>query len=165
MSYDERTHQYLNEEDIMKDNTGKETESSGKHKAVNKLAAAFAAKLNKEDEEKEEKQEAEEQYQSDVVNNMKDAVDKAIEDIEANGYKSNFVRTDAYGNVLHGGVETENQKLLRVLQQRRYMLEGNIRMASRNPQREEALIAEYKEVDRQLRRLEKAIKKSVQQSY
>ena len=51
MSYDKRTHQYLPEEEQIKDVTGKPTESKCRNEAVNKLTAAFAGKLVKEQEE------------------------------------------------------------------------------------------------------------------
>lgn len=164
MSYDKRTHQYVTEEEIMHDNTGKETASTAKRAAMDKLASAFAAKFSKEQEEKEAKQEAQEEYCNDVVENMAKKVDEAIADIEANGYLENYVKTDGYGNPIMG-VETDNQKLLRVMKQHQRDLEANIRLASRNPEREQRLIDEYKATSKLITKLEKAIRKKVQQEY
>lgn len=164
MGYDKRTRQYLPEEEIMKDVTGKPTESKCRNEAVNKLTAAFASKFSKEQDEKEAKQEANEEYCNDVVENMAKKVEEAIADIEANGYMENYVRTDGYGNPIMG-VETDNQKLLRVMKQHQRDLEANIRLASRNPERESRLIDEYKATDKLITKLEKAIRRKVQQEY
>ena len=145
MSYDKRTHQYLTEEEQINDVTGKPTESKCRNEAVNKLTAAFAGKLVKEQEEK-------------------DAIEEAIADIEANGYQANYVKTDAYGNPIMG-TETENQRLLRVMKQHKQHLEAAVRLASRNVERQDKLIDEYKATDKLITKLEKAIKKAAMKQY
>ena len=79
MSYDKRTHQYLAEEEQIKDVTGKPTESKCRNEAVNKLTAAFAGKLVKEQEEKDAIEEANEEYQNDVVENMSKKVEDHLQ--------------------------------------------------------------------------------------
>ena len=164
MSYDERTHRYLTEEEQIKDVTGKPTESKCRNEAVNKLTAAFAGKLVKEQEEKDAIEEANEEYQNDVVENMSKKVEEAIADIEANGYQANYVKTDAYGNPIMG-TETENQRLLRVMKQHKQHLEGAVRLASRNVERQDKLIDEYKATDKLITKLEKAIRKAAMKQY
>lgn len=164
MPYDVRTRQYVEEENIIKDATGKETASTAKHKAVSKLTDAFNSLWTKEEEAKEEKEEKEAHYNNDVAANVTNKVNEAIADIEANGYKANPVKTDGYGNPIMG-TETENQKLVRVLEQKRLQIESAIRLSSRNPQREQQLIDEYKHIDKELTRLKKAIRMSCRKEY
>ena len=164
MAFDERTKQYLPEEEIMRDVTGKPTESSSKKAAVDKLAAAFTGKLVKEQEEKDAIEEANEEYQNDVIENMSKKVEEAIADIEANGYQANYVKTDAYGNPIMG-TETENQRLLRVMKQHKQHLEAAVRLASRNVERQDKLIDEYKATDKLITKLEKAIRKAAMKQY
>ena len=164
MSYDKRTHQYLTEEEQIKDVTGKPTESKCRNEAVNKLTAAFAGKLVKEQEEKDAIEEANEEYQNDVIENMSKKVEEAIADIEANGYQANYVKTDAYGNPIMG-TETENQRLLRVMKQHMQHLEAQVRLASRNVERQDKLIDEYKATDKLITKLEKAIRKAAMKQY
>ena len=145
MAFDERTKQYLPEEDIIKDATDKPNASKARNAAVDKLTAAFAGKIIKEQEEKEAKEEA-------------------IADIEANGYQANYVKTDAYGNPIMG-TETENQRLLRVMKQHKQHLEAAVRLASRNVERQDKLIDEYKATDKLITKLEKAIRKAAMKQY
>ena len=145
MAFDERTKQYLPEEEIIKDVTGKPNASKARNAAVDKLTAAFAGKIIKEQEEKEAKEEA-------------------IADIEANGYQANYVKTDAYGNPIMG-TETENQRLLRVMKQHKQHLEAAVRLASRNVERQDKLIDEYKATDKLITKLEKAIRKAAMKQY
>ena len=164
MAFDERTKQYLPEEEIIKDVTDKPNASKARNAAVDKLAAAFTGKLIKEQEEKEAKEEANEEYQNDVVENMTKKVEEAIADIEANGYQANYVKTDAYGNPIMG-TETENQRLLRVMKQHKQHLEAAVRLASRNVERQDKLIDEYKATDKLITKLEKAIRKAAMKQY
>lgn len=164
MAFDERTKQYLPEEEIIKDVTGKPNASKARNAAVDKLTAAFAGKIIKEQEEKEAKEEANEEYQNDVIENMSKKVEEAIADIEANGYQANYVKTDAYGNPIMG-TETENQRLLRVMKQHKQHLEAAVRLASRNVERQDKLIDEYKATDKLITKLEKAIKKAAMKQY
>lgn len=164
MAFDERTKQYLPEEEIIRDVTGKPTESKCRNEAVNKLTAAFAGKLVKEQEEKDAIEEANEEYQNDVIENMSKKVEEAIADIEANGYQANYVKTDAYGNPIMG-TETENQRLLRVMKQHKQHLEAAVRLASRNVERQDKLIDEYKATDKLITKLEKAIRKAAMKQY
>ena len=78
MAFDERTKQYLPEEEIIKDVTGKPNASKARNAAVDKLTAAFAGKLVEEQEEKEAKEEANEEYQNDVIENMSKKVEEAM---------------------------------------------------------------------------------------
>ena len=164
MAFDERTKQYLPEEEIIKDVTDKPNASKARKAAVDKLAAAFTGKIIKEQEEKEAKEEANEEYQNDVVENMAKKVEEAIADIEANGYQANYVKTDAYGNPIMG-TETENQRLLRVMKQHKQHLEAAVRLASRNVERQDKLIDEYKATDKLITKLEKAIRKAAMKQY
>ena len=164
MAFDERTKQYLPEEEIMRDKTDAPNASKARKAAVDKLTSAFVAKQEEAQEAKEEAQEAEQTAQDDIMANMVASVDKAIADIEANGYKEAYVRRDFYGNVVQG-IETDNQQLRRVLQQRKNYLEGAISLAVNNSDRYEAMITQYKEVSKQLDRLEKAIKKDARKRY
>ena len=164
MAFDERTKQYLPEEEIMRDVTDKPNAVKARKAAVDKLTAAFAGKIIKEQEEKEAKEEANEEYQNDVVENMAKKVEEAIADIEANGYQANYVKTDAYGNPIMG-TETENQRLLRVMKQHKQHLEAAVRLASRNVERQDKLIEEYKATDKLLTKLEKAIRKAAMKQY
>ena len=164
MAFDERTKQYLPEEEIIKDVTGKPNAVKARKAAVDKLTAAFAGKLVEEQEEKEAKEEANEEYQNDVIENMSKKVEEAIADIEANGYQANYVKTDAYGNPIMG-TETENQRLLRVMKQHKQHLEAAVRLASRNVERQDKLIDEYKATDKLITKLEKAIKKAAMKQY
>lgn len=162
--YDERTKQYLQEEEIIKDVTGKPNAVKARKAAVDKLAAAFAGKIIKEQEEKDAIEEANEEYQNDVIENMSKKVEEAIADIEANGYQANYVKTDAYGNPIMG-TETENQRLLRVMKQHKQHLEAAVRLASRNVERQDRLIEEYKATDKLITKLEKAIRKAAMKQY
>ena len=164
MAFDERTKQYLPEEEIIRDVTDKPNASKARNAAVDKLAAAFTGKIIKEQEEKEAKEEANEEYQNDVVENMSKKVEEAIADIEANGYHANYVKTDAYGNPIMG-TETENQRLLRVMKQHKQHLEAAVRLASRNVERQDKLIDEYKATDKLITKLEKAIRKAAMKQY
>lgn len=164
MAFDERTKQYLPEEEIMRDVTDKPNAVKARKAAVDKLTAAFAGKIIKEQEEKEAIEEANEEYQNDVVENMTKKVEEAIADIEANGYQANYVKTDAYGNPIMG-TETENQRLLRVMKQHKQHLEAAVRLASRNVERQDKLIEEYKATDKLLTKLEKAIRKAAMKQY
>ena len=164
MAFDERTKQYLPEEEIMRDVTDKPNASKARNEAVDKLTAAFAGKLVKEQEEKDAIEEANEEYQNDVIENMSKKVEEAIADIEANGYQANYVKTDAYGNPIMG-TETENQRLLRVMKQHKQHLEAAVRLASRNVERQDKLIDEYKATDKLITKLEKAIRKAAMKQY
>ena len=121
-------------------------------------------RLRKEQEEKDAIEEANEEYQNDVIENMSKKVEEAIADIEANGYQANYVKTDAYGNPIMG-TETENQRLLRVMKQHKQHLEAAVRLASRNVERQDKLIDEYKATDKLITKLEKAIRKAAMKQY
>lgn len=109
-----------------------------------KLNEVFGKKSVEDDKIKLDKQEFKETF----INNMDEIVRKAIEYIRKNGYQKS---TQTVKNK-HGEVTGENDvdKVLRMLKERKLELDGLITLHSRNKDRQNELIDEYKKVDKLL---------------
>lgn len=112
-----------------------------------KLNEVFKKKSVEDDKVKLDKQEFKETF----VNNIDEIVRKAIEYIRKNGYQeSPQTVKNKHGELLE---ENDVDKVLRMLKERKLELDGLITLHSRNKDRQNELIDEYKKVDKLLNEL------------
>ena len=112
-----------------------------------KLNEVFKKKSVEDDKVKLDKQEFKETF----VNNIDEIVRKAIDYIRKNGYQeSPQTVKNKHGELLE---ENDIDKVLRMLKERKLELDGLITLHSRNKDRQNELIDEYKKVDKLLNEL------------
>lgn len=112
-----------------------------------KLNEVFKKKSVEDDKVKLDKQEFKETF----VNNIDEIVRKAIDYIRKNGYQeSPQTVKNKHGEFLG---ENDIDKVLRMLKERKLELDGLITLHSRNKDRQNELIDEYKKVDKLLNEL------------
>lgn len=112
-----------------------------------KLNEVFKKKSTEDDKVKLDKQEFKETF----INNIDEIVRKAIEYIRKNGYQeSPQTVKNKHGELLE---ENDVDKVLRMLKERKLELDGLITLHSRNKDRQNELIDEYKKVDKLLNEL------------
>lgn len=112
-----------------------------------KLNEVFKKKSVEDDKVKLDKQEFKETF----INNMDEIVRKAIDYIRKNGYQeSPQTVKNKHGELLE---ENDIDKVLRMLKERKLELDGLITLHSRNKDKQNELIDEYKKVDKLLNEL------------
>ena len=143
MAYDIRTHRYVTEEEIMKDNTGKETASTARKAAMDKLASGFVQQA----EAKEEARQKEIDKIEDEKRAIFDSVDDVVEKLQ-----SKVVENTPENVAVINRMESELKKRKQELYQAISICRDKVRCDS--------LIAEYKKIDAQLLAIAKGKRKS-----
>ena len=143
MPYNPKTHLYEVDENIIKDATGKPTQSKCRNEATNKLIDAFVAKATEEQVKKQEKLDAE-QDEYDAIFNSADSVITALDEGKMELTDDNLVKISR----IQGELEYRRNCL--------YSYIGLIK----DPERSKQLLAEYKQIDAQLIALNKAKRKN-----
>ena len=141
--YNPKTHLYEVEENIIHDVTGKPTESKCRNEATSKLIDAFVAKAEETDAKKQEAEDAA-IAESEAVYNSTNSLIEAL----------NIGKIDITDDVIDkvNAVEAE-------IRNRRYYLYSCITLA-KDKGRANALIDEYRTLDRQLSELLKGKRKN-----
>ena len=143
MAYDIRTHQYVTEEEIMKDNTGKETASTARKAAMDKLASGFVQQA----EAKEEARQKEIDKIEDEKRAIFDSVDDVVEQLQSKVVE-NTPENVAVINRMESELKNRKQELYQAIS------------ICRDRVRCDSLIAEYKKIDAQLLAIAKGKRKS-----
>ena len=143
MAYDIRTHRYVTEEEIMHDNTGKETASTARKAAMDKLASGFVQQA----EAKEEARQKEIDKIEDEKRAIFDSVDDVVEQLQ-----SKVVENTPENVAVINRMESELKKRKQELYQAISICRDRVRCDS--------LIAEYKKIDAQLLAIAKGKRKS-----
>lgn len=143
MAYDIRTHRYVTEEEILHDNTGKETASTARKSAMDKLASGFVQQA----EAKEEARQKEIDKIEDEKRAIFDSVDDVVEQLQ-----SKVVENTPENVAVINRMESELKKRKQELYQAISICRDKVRCDS--------LIAEYKKIDAQLLAIAKGKRKS-----
>ena len=143
MAYDIRTHRYVTEEEILHDNTGKETASTARKAAMDKLASGFVQQA----EAKEEARQKEIDKVEDEKRAIFDSVDDVVEQLQ-----SKVVENTPENVAVINRMESELKKRKQELYQAISICRDRVRCDS--------LIAEYKKIDAQLLAIAKGKRKS-----
>ena len=143
MAYDIRTHRYVTEEEILHDNTGKETASTARKAAMDKLASGFVQQA----EAKEEARQKEIDKIEDEKRAIFDSVDDVVEQLQ-----SKVVENTPENVAVINRMESELKKRKQELYQAISICRDRVRCDS--------LIAEYKKIDAQLLAIAKGKRKS-----
>ena len=143
MAYDIRTHRYVTEEEIMKDNTGKETASTARKAAMDKLASGFVQQA----EAKEEARQKEIDKIEDEKRAIFDSVDDVVEQLQSK-VVDNTPENVAVINRMESELKNRKQELYQAIS------------ICRDRVRCDSLIAEYKKIDAQLLAIAKGKRKS-----
>ena len=143
MAYDIRTHRYVTEEEILHDNTGKETASTARKSAMDKLASGFVQQA----EAKEEARQKEIDKIEDEKRAIFDSVDDVVEQLQ-----SKVVENTPENVAVINRMESELKKRKQELYQAISICRDRVRCDS--------LIAEYKKIDAQLLAIAKGKRKS-----
>lgn len=143
MAYDIRTHRYVTEEEILHDNTGKETASTARKAAMDKLASGFVQQA----EAKEEARQKEIDKIEDEKRAIFDSVDDVVEQLQ-----SKVVENTPENVAVINRMESELKKRKQELYQAISICRDKVRCDS--------LIAEYKKIDAQLLAIAKGKRKS-----
>ena len=143
MSYNPETHLYEVDENIIRDVTGKPTASKARNEATNKLIDAFVAKAEETDAKKQEAEDAA-IAESDAIFNSTDSLIEALNTGKIDITEENIDKVNA--------VESE-------IRNRRYYLYSCITLA-KDKGRANALIDEYRTLDKQLSELLKGKRKN-----
>ena len=143
MPYDIRTRQFVPEEEIMKDNTGKQTASLSKKEAMEKLANAFVQQANAKDEAKQKELDKEEEESRAIF----ECVDDVVEQLQHKSV-SNTPQNVATLNRIEAELKKRKQELYQAIS------------ICRDRVRCDSLIAEYKKIDSQLLLIAKGKRKN-----
>ena len=143
MAYDIRTHRYVTEEEILHDNTGKETASTAKKSAMDKLTSGFVQQA----EAKEEARQKEIDKIEDEKRAIFDSVDDVVEQLQSKVVE-NTPENVAVINRMESELKNRKQELYQAIS------------ICRDRVRCDSLIAEYKKIDAQLLAIAKGKRKS-----
>lgn len=143
MPFDSRTRQYLPEEEIMHDNTGKQTASTARKSAMDKLASGFVQQAEAKEEAKQKEIDKQEEERKAIFDNVEDVVEqlqhKSIENTPENVAVINRIEAE---------LKKRKQELYQAIS------------ICRSPVRCDSLIAEYKKIDSQLLAIAKGRRKN-----
>ena len=143
MAYDIRTHRYVTEEENLHDNTGKETASTARKAAMDKLASGFVQQA----EAKEEAKQKEIDKIEDEKRAIFDSVDDVVEQLQSKVVE-NTPENVAVINRMESELKNRKQELYQAIS------------ICRDRVRCDSLIAEYKKIDAQLLAIAKGKRKS-----
>lgn len=143
MAYDIRTHRYVTEEEILHDNTGKETASTARKSAMDKLTSGFVQQA----EAKEEAKQKEIDKIEDEKRAIFDSVDDVVEQLQSKVVE-NTPENVAVINRMESELKNRKQELYQAIS------------ICRDRVRCDSLIAEYKKIDAQLLAIAKGKRKS-----
>ena len=143
MPYDIRTRQFVPEEEIMKDNTGKQTASTAKREAFDKLASAFVKQADAKDEAKQKELDKQEDERKAIFDNVEDIVEQ-LEHRNVENTPENVATINR--------IEAELKKRKQELYQAISICRDHVRCDS--------LISEYKKIDAQLLAIAKGKRKN-----
>ena len=143
MAYDIRTHRYVTEEEILHDNTGKETASTARKAAMDKLTSGFVQQA----EAKEEAKQKEIDKIEDEKRAIFDSVDDVVEQLQSKVVE-NTPENVAVINRMESELKNRKQELYQAIS------------ICRDRVRCDSLIAEYKKIDAQLLAIAKGKRKS-----
>ena len=143
MAYDIRTHRYVTEEEILHDNTGKETASTARKSAMDKLTSGFVQQA----EAKEEARQKEIDKIEDEKRAIFDSVDDVVEQLQSKVVE-NTPENVAVINRMESELKNRKQELYQAIS------------ICRDRVRCDSLIAEYKKIDAQLLAIAKGKRKS-----
>ena len=143
MAYDIRTHRYVTEEEILHDNTGKETASTARKSAMDKLTSGFVQQA----EAKEEARQKEIDKVEDEKRAIFDSVDDVVEQLQSKVVE-NTPENVAVINRMESELKNRKQELYQAIS------------ICRDRVRCDSLIAEYKKIDAQLLAIAKGKRKS-----
>lgn len=143
MAYDIRTHRYVTEEEILHDNTGKETASTARKSAMDKLTSGFVQQA----EAKEEAKQKEIDKIEDEKRAIFDSVDDVVEQLQSKVVE-NTPENVAVINRMESELKNRKQELYQAIS------------ICRDKVRCDSLIAEYKKIDAQLLAIAKGKRKS-----
>ena len=143
MAYDIRTHRYVTEEEILHDNTGKETASTARKSAMDKLTSGFVQQA----EAKEEARQKEIDKIEDEKRAIFDSVDDVVEQLQSKVVE-NTPENVAVINRMESELKNRKQELYQAIS------------ICRDKVRCDSLIAEYKKIDAQLLAIAKGKRKS-----
>ena len=120
---------------------------------------AFTKEMDNRDREAEIKAEEKAETEQSVIDNMESIVDDLIKDIQDNGVPaSGSAVYDKRGNITIGE-ENKLEQTMRILVAKKQSLEGQIYM-TKDRNRSDKLIEQYKAIDVQIAKLRKAIKRA-----
>ena len=143
MAYDIRTHRYVTEEEILHDDTGKETASTARKSAMDKLTSGFVQQAEAKEEAK--------QKEIDKIEDEKranfDSVDDVVEQLQSKVVE-NTPENVAVINRMESELKNRKQELYQAIS------------ICRDRVRCDSLIAEYKKIDAQLLAIAKGKRKS-----
>ena len=143
MPYDIRVRQFVPEEEIMKDNTGKQTASTAKREAFDKLASAFVKQAEAKDEAKQKELDKEEEESRAIF----ECVDDVVEQLQHKSI-SNTPQNVATLNRIEAELKKRKQELYQAIS------------ICRDKVRCDSLVAEYKKIDSQLLLIAKGKRKN-----
>ena len=143
MAYDIRTHRYVTEEEILHDNTGKETASTARKSAMDKLTSGFVQQAEAKEEAK--------QKEIDKIEDEKRAIFDSVDDV-VEQLQSKVVENTPENVAVINRMESELKKRKQELYQAISICRDRVRCDS--------LIAEYKKIDAQLLAIAKGKRKS-----
>ena len=143
MAYDIRTHRYVTEEEILHDDTGKETASTARKSAMDKLTSGFVQQA----EAKEEAKQKEIDKIEDEKRAIFDSVDDVVEQLQSKVVE-NTPENVAVINRMESELKNRKQELYQAIS------------ICRDRVRCDSLIAEYKKIDAQLLAIAKGKRKS-----
>lgn len=142
MPFDSRTKQFVPKEEIMKDNTGKQTAPISKREAMEKLANAFVQQANAKEEAKQRELDKEEEESRAIFNSIDDIVEQ-LQHCSISNTPENVATLNR--------IEAELKKRKMELYQAISICRDRVRCDS--------LVAEYKKIDSQLLAIAKGRRK------
>lgn len=143
MAYDIRTRQFVTEENILHDVTGKETASTARKAAMDKLASGFVKQAEAKEEAKQKEIDKQEDEKRAIFDNVEDVIEQMQHHVVSNTPENVAVINR---------IETELKKRKQELYQAISICRDHVRCDS--------LIAEYKKIDAQLLAIAKGKRKN-----
>ena len=120
---------------------------------------AFTKEMDNRDRDAEIKAEEKAEAEQSIIDNMESIVDDLIKDIQTNGIPaSGSAVYDKRGNITIGE-ENKLEQTMRILVAKKQALEGQIYM-TKDRNRSDKLIEQYKAIDVQIAKLRKAVKRA-----